>query len=64
MNKQPKNIKQALNPLVTDEMINASHIAAYTASMLTNLARMTREAELTVLSYLIEMAKLEAESNI
>jgi hypothetical protein len=47
-----------------DESITAQDVAAYTASMLVNLSRIASHVELNVLSYLLDMARLEAESQI
>jgi hypothetical protein len=48
----------------SDDTIKARDVAAYTASMLSNLSRLARATELNVLAYLLDMARLEAESNV
>ena len=47
-----------------DDSIKSRDVAAYTASMLSNLSRLARATELNVLAYLLDMARLEAESKV
>lgn len=65
MKKTPKTeLISKIEKQETNSSLKTSHVAAYVATMLLGLAKMARESELTVLSYLIDMARLEAENNI
>ena len=51
-------------PDLTEESIGRSAVASYAASITADLAAMARRSGLETLGYLLEMARLEAESNV